>query len=505
MHPWLARLALLVVPCAALATEPPCTAVTPAAETRITATCAGKTSCAMDDLLDIKIPPEVDALTRIDLRMPCLPVQHASTADTGSATPTPPISVNLATEVSQGVLNVAIGRLIEARLPPSNGPDAARLVQLLGDPNWIQGMPVQIDFVPKTGKTTTHALKLDISKLWTSGKLKPVLRQATCAGDRGCRFGDLLTLNLDYYATWAAFAKPDVSKLQLVLAGERIPGLATAALANHNGLSFRLARDAAKPDQVLAWATVLNAVDHGEGKVKAGLAHDQGLIAASDGQLKMTQFGLVDRAWWTMVPAFVVFIFAIALHDASNRHHWLWLRDGAPISNDDEMAQTMPFSLGRCQMFAWTLVILFSLAFIGFSTGDWNSFNGTALVLMGLGAGTVLGSVAAGLPAETNKLTEDYRKALADTTKTAADKAALRQALMKAVGTKSVWSDLTGSEDANRTGLHRLQSLVFTFVLICLFLFMVVSSRTMPDLTTTQLALLGISSGAYLGFKAAGK
>jgi len=49
--------------------------------------------------------------------------------------------------------------------------------------------------------------------------------------------------------------------------------------------------------------------------------------------------------------------------------------------------------------------------------------------------------------------------------------------------------------------LDRLQVIVWTLVLSGVFLTSVIWYLTMPDFNTTLLALMGISSGTYLGFR----
>ena len=49
--------------------------------------------------------------------------------------------------------------------------------------------------------------------------------------------------------------------------------------------------------------------------------------------------------------------------------------------------------------------------------------------------------------------------------------------------------------------LHRLQMLVWTVILGIVFVLKVLSNLAMPEFDATLLALMGISSGTYLGFK----
>jgi hypothetical protein len=55
--------------------------------------------------------------------------------------------------------------------------------------------------------------------------------------------------------------------------------------------------------------------------------------------------------------------------------------------------------------------------------------------------------------------------------------------------------------DANGVSFHRLQMFVWTFILGLLFIYSVWSRLAMPELSATLLALQGLTSGTYLGFK----
>lgn len=68
-----------------------------------------------------------------------------------------------------------------------------------------------------------------------------------------------------------------------------------------------------------------------------------------------------------------------------------------------------------------------------------------------------------------------------------------------AVTAQSWLSDLL--TDANGISFHRLQMVIWTLVLGIVFIQQVLSNLALPDFDATLLALMGISSGTYLGFK----
>jgi hypothetical protein len=62
------------------------------------------------------------------------------------------------------------------------------------------------------------------------------------------------------------------------------------------------------------------------------------------------------------------------------------------------------------------------------------------------------------------------------------------------------WQDLV-TDDRGAVALDRLQMVVWTVLLGGLFVHSVLVYVAMPDFSTTLLALMGVSSGTYIGFK----
>jgi hypothetical protein len=67
---------------------------------------------------------------------------------------------------------------------------------------------------------------------------------------------------------------------------------------------------------------------------------------------------------------------------------------------------------------------------------------------------------------------------------------------------RTVFEDLL-TEEEGAYDFHRFQMLAWTLVLGSVFVFKVFADRTMPQFDSNLLLLMGISSGAYIGFKVA--
>ncbi len=134
-----------------------------------------------------------------------------------------------------------------------------------------------------------------------------------------------------------------------------------------------------------------------------------------------------------------------------------------------------PYSLARTQGAVWFGLILAGYLFIGMITGDYaTTITPTVLGLMGISAGTVIGSSLIDQPPGVPVVPSPAisRGWLAD-----------------------ILSDSHG------VNFHRFQMASWTLVLGIVFIQQVYRNLAMPDFDVTLLGLMGISSGTYLGLK----
>ena len=148
------------------------------------------------------------------------------------------------------------------------------------------------------------------------------------------------------------------------------------------------------------------------------------------------------------------------------------LRDPAPVAG----GKAKPFSLARCQMAFWFLLV--TTAFIGIAlvTGNTNDIiTDQSLALLGVSGGTAIGAAAI-----------DGVKVSGGETGAAPFH-------------QTFWEDLL--TDDSGLVFHRVKIYVFTVKIKKKCLWSAWEKLTMPDFDVNLLALMGISSGLYLGFK----
>jgi len=171
------------------------------------------------------------------------------------------------------------------------------------------------------------------------------------------------------------------------------------------------------------------------------------------------------------------------------------------------------FSLAQTQMTWWFWIVGSSFVYIAWMTPDFftQGFKGgltqQALILLGIGVGTGIGSAIIDSQKRDNNAAlndlADAETKLRNPATAAADRPALFKKLNGAarqLASEGFLSDILS--DANGISLHRFQSFAWTLVLGVIFIFYVAQTETaMPELTTLELSLLGISATTYLGLK----
>src|SRR5258708_6546581 len=140
-----------------------------------------------------------------------------------------------------------------------------------------------------------------------------------------------------------------------------------------------------------------------------------------------------------------------------------------------------PYSLARFQMAFWFFLVVAAYVFMWLVTGELDTITESILALIGIGAGTALGSAMIDSNANANS---------AEKTATAAD---------KDVASRGFFRDML--DDGGGPTLHPFQMFVWTLVLGVIFCGSVYRHLAMPAFSATLLGLLGVSSGTYLGFK----
>jgi hypothetical protein len=313
----------------------------------------------------------------------------------------------------------------------------------------------------------------------------------------------------------------DPGSLRVFLDGRELPGSRPVAYdVSKNSITFTLKRT---PDSRDTWNHLLGSPTNAVRVTRAGVGPPGKPEFATVDPHPTVQLLVVHpiRFWFCAAFVLLALILFIWLARTSNI-----IRDSGPP--DPPPGKRRPYSLARTQMAFWFFMVLSAFILIWAITGDRDTITEQALVLIGIGTGTALGAATIDASKRTiadNLLTDLQPKHA----KAAAELAALDAALAtgqpvtpevaeKREQVNALTQQLDGAEgllhkpiseglrldlltDADGITLHRFQIVVWTIVLGFIFAIGVYQDLSMPQFSTTLLALLGISAGTYLGFK----
>lgn len=265
--------------------------------------------------------------------------------------------------------------------------------------------------------------------------------------------------------------------------------------------------------------------------VAAGAPLDK--AAGADTALPFNKLWVDAWTWGAAVLVLVVVVLTLYFGKHSDM-----LRDSASVAGTRQS-----YSLARVQMAWWFLLVVVGFIVIFLVSGNLDSIPATIVALTGISATTGVAAVLitprpaqraaarkAALEERQSALTDgltDIDAAIANASQqlTAAPGDATLTALVQGLQARRAarvaeinrltlelaavspdnpsagfWRDLVTS-DRGTVALDRLQMVVWTILLGGLYLHSVLVYVTMPDFSTTLLSLMGVSSGAYIGFK----
>ena len=293
--------------------------------------------------------------------------------------------------------------------------------------------------------------------------------------------------------------RPDPQKMILFLDGEPMIGLVPLIDLDENALHFQI-----DPSKIKSsWSNLVSRnLFQTNDEISVTVGFDNGhLLKGKMVKLRIIQHPLAAGIFVLLfIGSILSFLFLVHTSDILRDRHYFPPR-----------GSRRPYSLASTQLAIWFFAILASFIFIYLINLDWPDIPTGVLTVLGISTATALTATAvdANKKATTSSQLQDIGSPQATdvATQGAARVAQLRRttttaiALVNQLAIPSVDFLTDILTDADGISLHRFQIVVWTVVLVGMFLFKVVTTLSMPDLNAAQLTLLGISSGAYLGFK----
>lgn len=343
---------------------------------------------------------------------------------------------------------------------------------------------------------------------------------------RSARLRDILTVEVIGLDNLAAEAACRGKNIVLYLDDRQLSDVVAFPPSNPSQqiLRFPLRRTEESRD---VWTYLLGRPGFSPRKTKVSIGvQDQFAIDAQSVETSTINLNVIPTGWFlfwlVLFLGFLIGFFYLARH--SNV-----LRDsvGLPAQGGRK-----PYSLARFQASWWFFLVLASYLFIGMITGDFSTtITPTVLILMGISAGTVVGSAFVdasktnpastaqanqarqNLESEIQRMKADVQAAQTTLQQNPTDTAAAQTVAIKPTEIETKESQLlklkNESEsflqdvlsDTNGVSFHRFQMLAWTIVLGIIFCGQVYQALAMPEFSETLLSLTGISAGTYLGLK----
>lgn len=160
--------------------------------------------------------------------------------------------------------------------------------------------------------------------------------------------------------------------------------------------------------------------------------------------------------------------------------YWAYTTDLIKDSQINTATMQRPYSLSRAQLLWWVNVVAICAIFLFAKEQTFPLLNSTALILLGISAGTTV----SGRIIDNNKVQNDLKKGLTASLNATKD---------------NFVNDILSDE--NGISVQRFQGLIFNVILGVFFMVKFFTDFKMPDFGTQELALLGVSSSTYIASK----
>ena len=308
----------------------------------------------------------------------------------------------------------------------------------------------------------------------------------------------------------------DPTKLVLFIDGRVFTGVFPESVG-YDSLIYKLERS---KDAIDAWNGLLGSPGLDPSKpvvVSVGYADQKPLELAKGFPQKTNLNLIVYRKRWAVGSLLVLVIMVVVFFKYGKN----MLRDSGPPTpkNAKNEDAARPYSLAKVQVAWWFFLVVGCFFLIYLITGEY-TMTEQALILIGIGTGTALGSAMIDNSKRTTSDSEllklyPQRQKLKAEISNLTDNVALAEKNEELKGIEQqitqaesgltkpisggVWNDLV--TDASGPSFHRFQMISWTVILGILFLAGVYENLAMPVFSGTMLALMGISAGTYLGFK----
>jgi hypothetical protein len=361
----------------------------------------------------------------------------------------------------------------------------------------VAGLLVQAALADPTPLDTSHAG--GASTPAPAARVDSVKPEPTDRSQSGLALGDRMTVDVANLQNWKDHAKCD--QAVLYLDGLPIEGLRPQCNQAKGTLAFHLVRGDATT--AAGWCAALgcSSATKRDVSVTVGIKGSDPLDADAD--VPKVTFRIYSPTWPACLPAAALLLFILITFRGG------LLRDSVP---DVKQVKDRPYSLSRCQMAGWLVLIVGTFCLVWISTGEIPAISQQLLAMLGIAMGTTVGGAAI------NSSQSDRRGSAVNALAAQANPARPFTVAATANGvTPIVVAPPPGTQppaavlvvpqhrnflfdilaENGAISVSRLQYAVWTIVLWVLFAITVFRCFGVLDFDKTLLGLMGISSLAY--------
>lgn len=295
--------------------------------------------------------------------------------------------------------------------------------------------------------------------------------------------GDKIIVKVDSLKTLIDLSGYNLERIKLAIDGKVIAGLTPKRITDDNSLEYTLVRNAENSailDSLSAktWQEII--------PVKVSLAVENidknEQYDIREGSFKL----LIKNSMYRWITFFVFLALVVGTFaqccklDARLRVY------GADSA----------YSLSLVQMATWYCIVTASFLYLFFASGcEIPQLNQSTMILLGISSVTAVGAKVIN---SSNK--EKEEKDTAEKSKNVSGRAASAQDEQKTETSKGFFPDILSDEYG--ISLSRFQIVLWTIIMVCIFVSKVLTEGAIPDFSDSNLLLLmGISSGSYVGYK----
>jgi hypothetical protein len=296
--------------------------------------------------------------------------------------------------------------------------------------------------------------------------------------------GDRILVKVDSLATLMKLADDNISNIKLKINDTVFSDLTPLRKVDDHTLEYELLKNDKNSAQ---WDSLSAHVKRMVFPVRVSLV----VANQDDSKLKISgyDFRLILQTFRTgatlLVVVAIIFgvtFFKLGKHDAR-------LRSYGPDS---------PYSLALVQMAVWYCVVTLAYTYLYTINGIPPTLNNSIMILIGISSVTALGARIVDSSNVTKKESEGAEKSTDKGLYSAVKEGGLTEKMEK-MTSKGFLSDILSDEYG--FALSRYQIVIWTLVMLYIFVKDVLSLGLLHDFSDGELFLMGISSGSYVGYK----